>query len=939
MQLFIGNRRAAIFVLLLIVVSLPGLIRRSHAQDTSLPKPKGHVNDFAAVIDDGTKQRLEKVLEGLKRQTGLDFVIATVKGIGNEDLYDYSLKVANNWNIGAPASPSKSLLLVINTDNARFFTQCNRPCRAELPDNLVGEMGRRMGPKIQGAGYGPGLVTGIQTFVNGIGERRNFNFEMLDPQAGDNLVAKSRPRTVASPAGPSPEPSEPPRLKITPSAVPTPTVTETPQPVEIPSPVPSPTLQATETPAVATPSPEASPLATETPVETKSPPPSQSPKPSPEVSNEVATNPTRPPRSPDPNRRPTPAATPDPEDEKEEVELTLTLPADKRIPVLREFIAAHPQSVAVPRANELIIVAHAMLGDQKLKAGDVAGGLQEFRLAISEATADLPDRLFTEVLARIPINLFFRGQRGPAIEAARAAEALAKDNAKRQLALVEFYLAIEDAGEANRLAESAVQLAPDMAAAHQALGAARHIALRLEEAEGEYARALALDPKSAKARVSLADMKRSAGKTEEALALYREQLQTDPKNQSARAGLVLSLLELGKKDEAQQELSSALQDKDQARNLPLIVGAAYWFMAHNDATQAFELAQRAAAIEPRYSWLQIAMARSLVAAGNPLDAERALRFVRQYGRFPTLDYELASVLQSLGLYDEAVSELARSFTLKDGQVETRLAGRTPARATSFTELLALERRAAIFQSVAADTAVNAKMLKALLAFTTALAVPEGRSPNEDEVLAFAQEFISGDDPMRTYRQIYVAGKLLRKGVALSSVIEMMDQASAGVEAALSVPAATVAVQPEELGDIRARAIARGGSADVPTAPRSALSGLLRAKIEDLAGMALFNLDKPAEAAMRLRRAVSAAPEGTPLWRSSMWHLGAALEAAGKNDQALLYYIKSYVAGPPDSARRSVIENVYKKVNGTLEGLDDKIGPASATASPKPSPEV
>lgn len=617
----------------------------------------------------------------------------------------------------------------------------------------------------------------------------------------------------------------------------------------------------------------------------------------------------------------------------------MTLPADKRIPVLREFIAAHPQSVAVPRANELIIVAHAMLGDQKLKAGDVAGGLQEFRLAISEATADLPDRLFTEVLARIPINLFFRGQRGPAIEAARAAEALAKDNAKRQLALVEFYLAIEDAGEANRLAESAVQLAPDMAAAHQALGAARHIALRLEEAEGEYARALALDPKSAKARVSLADMKRSAGKTEEALALYREQLQTDPKNQSARAGLVLSLLELGKKDEAQQELSSALQDKDQARNLPLIVGAAYWFMAHNDATQAFELAQRAAAIEPRYSWLQIAMARSLVAAGNPLDAERALRFVRQYGRFPTLDYELASVLQSLGLYDEAVSELARSFTLKDGQVETRLAGRTPARATSFTELLALERRAAIFQSVAADTAVNAKMLKALLAFTTALAVPEGRSPNEDEVLAFAQEFISGDDPMRTYRQIYVAGKLLRKGVALSSVIEMMDQASAGVEAALSVPAATVAVQPEELGDIRARAIARGGSADVPTAPRSALSGLLRAKIEDLAGMALFNLDKPAEAAMRLRRAVSAAPEGTPLWRSSMWHLGAALEAAGKNDQALLYYIKSYVAGPPDSARRSVIENVYKKVNGTLEGLDDKIGPASATASPKPSPEV
>jgi hypothetical protein len=82
--------------------------------------------------------------------------------------------------------------------------------------------------------------------------------------------------------------------------------------------------------------------------------------------------------------------------------------------------------------------------------------------------------------------------------------------------------------------------------------------------------------------------------------------------------------------------------------------------------------------------------------------------------------------------------------------------------------------------------------------------------------------------------------------------------------------------------------------------------------------------------------LSISPEGTPL-RSSMWHLAAALEATGKNDKALLYYIKSYVAGTPDIARRSVIENLYKKVNGTLDGLDDKIGPRFSSAAPTPSP--
>ncbi|HEX3086040.1 MAG TPA: hypothetical protein VHP99_16020, partial [Pyrinomonadaceae bacterium] len=554
----------------------------------------------------------------------------------------------------------------------------------------------------------------------------------------------------------------------------------------------------------------------------------------------------------------------------------------------------------------------------------------------SEAPADMPDPLFIEVLARIPLSLYTSGLRDPAFEIARQLEPMAKSSGKRTAALSEFYLTIENAGEANRLAESAVQLSPDVAAAHQALAAARHIDFRLDEAESEYAKALALDPKSNAARMPLADLKRANGKNEEALALYREQLQTDAKSNRAHAGLILSLLELGKKEEAEAELSKALQDKDQARNLPLFVGAAYWFMAHNNPERGFDLAQRAVALEPRYSWGEIALARALVANKQPFQAERALRYARHYSSFPTLDYELASALGSLGLYDEALAELARSFSLKDGEIQTKLAGRNVAHAPSFTELLAPERRAVIFQLTAADSEANARMMKALLAFNAAL---DQSAPHEDNLIALAQEFIKGDDAMRTYRQVYVAGKFVKKGVAFSTVVVLMDQAAAGVEAALNVPSATLAVQVEELADARAAAVKQGGTIDVPDAPRTALSGLLRGRIEDLAGIALFNLDKSAEAVVRLRRAVTTATEGTPLWRSSMWHLGAALEANGKNDQALLYYIKSYVNGPPDQARRSVIETVYKKVNGTLDGLEDKIGPGfnAASASPTPTP--
>ena len=158
------------------------------------------------------------------------------------------------------------------------------------------------------------------------------------------------------------------------------------------------------------------------------------------------------------------------------------------------------------------------------------------------------------------------------------------------------------------------------------------------------------------------------------------------------------------------------------------------------------MAQKAVTLEPRYSWAEIALARATIADKRLQPAERGLRFARQYSRFPTLDYELASALASMGLFDEAVVELKRSFTLKNGEIETKLAGRTAAHAATFTELLAPERRAAIFQKTAADTEANANMLKGLFAFDAAL---NQASMSEDDLLAVAQQFIKGDDAMRT----------------------------------------------------------------------------------------------------------------------------------------------------------------------------------------------
>lgn len=622
----------------------------------------------------------------------------------------------------------------------------------------------------------------------------------------------------------------------------------------------------------------------------------------------------------------------DSETEKAELEAALALAPDERIQKLKAFIEAHPRSPLKARATELITSARAALGDAKLQAGDTQGGIEQFRAAITESPASMSDKLFAEVVSQIPVNLFVRGQREASLEAARLVEAKVAGDGKRLLAIAAFYLRIEEPDEAARISEEIIKTQPEMAEAHQALGAARHVALRLDDAITEYRRALELNPKAVGVRRSLADLLRAQGKAEEALALYREQLAENAGDKVARAGVVLSLLDLSKREDAERELDAAL--KDDPRNLALLVGAAYWYAAHAEQSRALELSRRALEIEPRYTWAQIALARSLIAARQPLEAESALRFARQYGRFPTLDYEFATALAAAGLYDDAAEQLAHSFTIRDGQIETQLAGRMRTRASSFIELLAPERRASIFQNGTADTEANARMLKGLLAFVSETdgAVRGAASIKEAETISAAKEFTAGEDPMRAYRQLYVATRLLRIGAGLSTALEMTDAATSGVEAALDLPIAAVAIQAEELRPIYARAAATGRSLATTPTPRNVLSNIMRGRIEDLTGWALFNQDKSAEAVVHLRRAASVMPENTPWWRTAQWHLGAALEASGNRDEALAAYIRSYRSGPPDAARRVVIEALYRKINGSLNGLDERIGSSPAVAT-------
>src|SRR5215210_2827779 len=115
-----------------------------------------------------------------------------------------------------------------------------------------------------------------------------------------------------------------------------------------------------------------------------------------------------------------PAAQPeDDETLKAELDEVLKLDAAARVERLTAFVKAHPDSTQTLRAQELLTSARAALGDERLRAGDHAGGIELFRAAVSEAPAAMSDKLFAEVIAQLPANLYVLGEREAGMELAR----------------------------------------------------------------------------------------------------------------------------------------------------------------------------------------------------------------------------------------------------------------------------------------------------------------------------------------------------------------------------------------------------------------------------------------------------------------------------------------------------------------------------------------
>jgi len=141
-----------------------------------LAAPTGMVNDYAGVLDAGTKQQLEEKLRTFRDTTNpkVELAVAIVRTTGDRDIFDYSLAVARGWGIGSKDDNNPSALLFVAIDDRKYFTQVSRDLEPDLPDGAVGSIQRQyLVPEFKKANYGKGISDTLDAYITTIRNKGN----------------------------------------------------------------------------------------------------------------------------------------------------------------------------------------------------------------------------------------------------------------------------------------------------------------------------------------------------------------------------------------------------------------------------------------------------------------------------------------------------------------------------------------------------------------------------------------------------------------------------------------------------------------------------------------------------------------------------------------------------------------------------------------------
>ncbi len=147
---------AALCLLLLAATSLPAL---------EVPKLTGRINDYAAILAPATVDQLENSLGQFETEQSTQIVVLTIPSLESDSVEDFSLKVAETWQIGRKGKDN-GLLLLIARDERKIRIEVGYGLEGSLTDLVAGRIIRDViTPQFRKGNFDQGVINGTSSMM------------------------------------------------------------------------------------------------------------------------------------------------------------------------------------------------------------------------------------------------------------------------------------------------------------------------------------------------------------------------------------------------------------------------------------------------------------------------------------------------------------------------------------------------------------------------------------------------------------------------------------------------------------------------------------------------------------------------------------------------------------------------------------------------------
>ncbi len=132
------------------------------------PKPTNsiYVQDYAHVLSDQTKQKINRMGDALQRQTKAQIVVVTTKTLQEMPIEAYSLEILRQWGVG-DRTLNNGVVMLVAVDDKKSRLEIGYGLEGALPDGKTGEIqDTYMLPYFKAGDYESGIVNGYFALTN-----------------------------------------------------------------------------------------------------------------------------------------------------------------------------------------------------------------------------------------------------------------------------------------------------------------------------------------------------------------------------------------------------------------------------------------------------------------------------------------------------------------------------------------------------------------------------------------------------------------------------------------------------------------------------------------------------------------------------------------------------------------------------------------------------